>query len=372
MAGFAQEIEAFGAWRRALADVVRGYAGWLSEAQLSDPQSQAHLERIRQLLLGDRLQLAFVAEFSRGKSELINAIFFGGYGQRVVPSSAGRTTMCPTELLWDPQLPPSVRLLPIETRLREATLTELREQPEQWHELRIDADDVADVVAAFGRVSETRRVSVEEAIGLALYDPDDDDARLQPAPDGTLEVSRWRHAIVNLPHPLLEQGLVIVDTPGLNAIGAEPELTFNLIPAAHAVLYVLAADTGVTRSDIEVWKDHVGTGQARYAVLNKIDSLRDGMRSEAQIEREVDRQVEAVSRVLQLPRDRVFPLSAQKALLAKVRGDAELLERSRLEALERVLIDELIPERRSIVAQQVRAEFDAARGATQAMLTARR
>ncbi|UCE31513.1 MAG: GTPase, partial [Burkholderiales bacterium] len=35
-------------------------------------------------------------------------------------------------------------------------------------------------------------------------------------------------------------------------------------------------------------------------------------------------------------------------------------------------IVELIPERRSIVAQQVRAEFDAARGATQAMLTARR
>jgi hypothetical protein len=35
----------------------------------------------------------------RGKSELINAIFFADYGKRILPSSAGRTTMRPTELL---------------------------------------------------------------------------------------------------------------------------------------------------------------------------------------------------------------------------------------------------------------------------------
>jgi hypothetical protein len=39
---------------------------------------------------------------------------------------------------------------------------------------------------------------------------------------------------------------VILDTPGLNAIGTEPELTLNLIPNAHAVLFILAAETGVT------------------------------------------------------------------------------------------------------------------------------
>jgi putative ribosome biogenesis GTPase RsgA len=32
---------------------------------------------------------------------------------------------------------------------------------------------------------------------------------------------------VNFPHPLLKEGLIIVDTPGLNAIGTEPELTLN-------------------------------------------------------------------------------------------------------------------------------------------------
>jgi hypothetical protein len=54
-----------------------------------------------------------------------------------------------------------------------------------------------------------------------------------------VEVPLWRHAIINLPHPLLKQGLVILDTPGLNAVGAEPELTVNLIPQAHAVVFIL-------------------------------------------------------------------------------------------------------------------------------------
>ena len=85
---------------------------------------------------------------------------------------------------------------------------------------------------------------------------EDDDGR-------TIDIPCWRHAVINFPHPLLQQGLVILDTPGLNAIGAEPELTVNLIPQAHAVVFILAADTGVTKSDIEVWRNHIGAGAGR-------------------------------------------------------------------------------------------------------------
>ena len=78
-----------------------------------------------------------------------------------------------------------------------------------------------------------------------------------------VEVPRWRHAMINFPHPLLKQGLVILDTPGLNAIGTEPELTLSLLPSAHAVLFLLAADTGVTKSDIEIWRQYIATGAGR-------------------------------------------------------------------------------------------------------------
>ena len=49
----------------------------------------------------DGITLAFAGEFSRGKTELINALFFADYGQRMLPSQAGRTTMCPTEIFFD-------------------------------------------------------------------------------------------------------------------------------------------------------------------------------------------------------------------------------------------------------------------------------
>ena len=100
---------------------------------------------------------------------------------------------------------------------------------------------------------------------------------------GSVDIPCWRHAIINFPHPLLQQGLVILDTPGLNAIGTEPELTLSLLPQAHAVLFILAADAGVTRTDLEVWNQHLAGEDAaakdgRVVILNKIDGLWDDLK----------------------------------------------------------------------------------------------
>jgi hypothetical protein len=148
--------------------------------------------------------------------------------------------------------------------------------------------------------------------------------------DGNVEIPRWRHAIINFPHPLLQQGLVILDTPGLNAIGTEPELTLSLLPNAHAVLFILAADTGVTQSDLTVWREHIGTPggrkKGRIVVLNKIDSLWDELKSPQEIDAEVRRQIDTCAWTLDLPENQIFPVSAQKALLAKINDDQPLLE----------------------------------------------
>ena len=149
---------------------------------------------------------------------------------------------------------------------------------------------------------------------------------------------RWRHAVINFPHPLLKQGLVILDTPGLNAIGAEPELTLSLLPNAHAILFILAADTGVTQSDLTIWKEHIGAGGAgrrgRVVVLNKIDGQWDELKTLAEIDSEIGRQVASCASILGLPDRQIFPVSAQKGLVAKINGDEALLERSRLPILE--------------------------------------
>ena len=352
-------VTAFADWRDRLAATVRRYRQWLDDNSLADAGLVQRLDRISQRLREERMSVAFVAEFSRGKSELINALFFSGYGRRILPSSAGRTTMCPTELMYDPARVPSIRLLPIETRLEAMPLADLRHDVSRWTEIEIDAQDVESVSRGFAAVRETQRVSAEVATELGLYDAQDEDSPVQADEDGQVEVPRWRHAIVNIPDPLLEKGLVIIDTPGLNAIGNEPELTLNLIPSANAVLFVLAADAGVSRSDIEIWRESISTTHqgGRYVVLNKIDGLWDELRTGDEIDGEIQRQVDNVAHTLDLPAERIFPVSAQKALVAKVQGDAALLERTRLARLEQALSTELIPQQHQILTDQVEADF---------------
>src|ERR1700693_4454090 len=70
--------------------------------------------------------------FPPGKSELISAIFFADFGQRLLPSSAGRTTMCPTELLYDSTRPPSIRLLPIPARGAAGAVVVFKNYAGEW------------------------------------------------------------------------------------------------------------------------------------------------------------------------------------------------------------------------------------------------
>jgi hypothetical protein len=366
-----RDLEQYSAWRHGVISALKQYQAWIASAELADAATEQRLARTLARLSDDKLSIAFVAEFSRGKSELINAIFFADYGQRILPSAAGRTTMCPTELLYDPAWPPCIRLLPIETRADNLSTSDYREQASAWTMLPLDLDTPESMHEVFRQVCLTRHVSVEEAKRYGLYDENDPDMAATLDDDGLVEISLWRHAIINFPHPLLQQGLVILDTPGLNAIGTEPELTLNLIPHAHAVLFILAADTGVTKSDIEVWRQHIGGGAGRLVVLNKIDSMWDELRSDEEVNGAISRQQEHAAHMLSLEPRQVFPVSAQKALVAKITNDAALLDKSRLGELERALFDELIPAKKDIVRKQLAQDLNTLSQAQQALIGAR-
>ncbi|QDZ30622.1 GTPase [Noviherbaspirillum sp. UKPF54] len=366
-----QKFQQYSNWRSDVVSALERYRAWLDSAELSDTASEQRFSRLLTRLADDKLSIAFVAEFSRGKSELINAVFFADYGQRILPSSAGRTTMCPTELLYDETFPPSIRLLPIETREQAQSTSDFKEQSQAWTVLPLDISSTEGMLEAFKQVSLTKRVPVEDAKRYGLYDESDPDVALTVGQDGLVEISQWRHAIVNFPHPLLKQGLVIIDTPGLNAIGTEPELTLNLIPNAHAVLFILAADTGVTKSDIDVWRDHINAGAGRMVVLNKIDSMWDELRTPAEIDAQIERQVVSVAQTLQLAPHQVFPISAQKGLVGKVNHDAELLAKSRLPALENALSNELIPGKQDIIRTQLSSDIGELTVTKHALLDAR-
>ncbi len=349
---FVRSLDAMGGWRVNLEARVRDLVGFLREHGLLDEAAHAMLDSLRQRLAGEKLVVAFVAEFSRGKSELINAIFFADAGRRIMPASPGRTTMCPVELGWDADEPPGLALLPIETRLEGASLADLRQQPRAWVRREIDVTDPEAFARGLTAVMETRQTSVDEARALGFWN-DEDSADNPPVDDnGQVEVPFWRHALINVPHPLLKRGLVVLDTPGLNAIGAEPELTVGLLPSAHVVVFVLGADTGVTKSDLTIWRDHLASQSlTRYVVLNKIDALYDPLSPPEVSEAQITHQCEQVAKTLDMPSSRVFPISARQALEARVEGNARLLADSRLLALEQALAQQLLPQRRAVFEQ---------------------
>ncbi len=350
----AGQLDALAAWRLGLDRQTDELARFLKDHALLDEVPQAHLAGLRERLASDRLCVAFVAEFSRGKSELINAIFFADTGRRVLPATPGRTTMCPVELGCDAAATPLLALLPIETRLESRSLAELRGQPELWTRIRLEADAPDRLAEALGEVMRTKAVSVETARALGFWHddaPEDNPPRLA---EGLVEVPAWRHAAINYPHPLLKRGLVVLDTPGLNAIGAEPELTLSLLPAAHAVVFILGADTGVTKSDLAVWRDQLG-GQSmtRFVVLNKIDTLADPLLSAEVVDGQIEQQCRNTAATLDVPRERVFPLSARQALAGRIDGDPGALAASRLPALEEALATQLLPRRREVIERLV-------------------
>ncbi|MBL0426668.1 dynamin family protein [Ramlibacter alkalitolerans] len=373
---FNEQFDQHGAWRREFAQRLKLISEWLKDHDLLDSAVEERLRRLEAQMRTDKVMVAFVAEFSRGKSELINAIFFAGYKRRIMPAAAGRTTMCPTELGYDAEVPPCLRLLPIETRLHTQPLMEWRMVPEKWHRVDLDVNDPQQLAQAIEKVSEVRRATVDEARALGFWHDDTPEDNPMMGSDGLIEIPKWRHALINIAHPLLKQGLVILDTPGLNAIGAEPELTVNLIPQAHAVVFILAADTGVTKSDLQIWREHLisedNDADSRLVVLNKIDTMWDALSTPTQVQAQIDRQRATTAEVLGLQRHQVIPVSGQKGLVAKVNDDAELLKASRLPVLEQALAHGVLGQRQKILRSSVSANIGELRGEATRVLAIRR
>ena len=373
---FNQQFERHGTWRLELALRLKMLSEWMESNGLMDDAISARLRRLVAQMRSDKVVVAFVAEFSRGKSELINALFFAGYGKRIVPANVGRTTMCPTELGFELGLAPCLRLLPIETRSDGRALSEWRGESSAWTRIGLNVDDADQLSAAIEKVSDVRRVSTREAAVLGFWS--DEPGAENPIADaaGMVEIPRWRHALINIAHPLLRQGLVILDTPGLNAVGAEPELTVSLIPQAHAVVFILAADAGVTRSDLSIWRDHLasepGHLHSRLVVLNKIDALWDALSTPEQIQQRIDRQLAASAEILGVPKSQVLPVSAQKGLVAKIEGNAELLAASCLPQLEEALGNGILGRRRQVLRSAVAAGISGLRVEAQRVLSIRR
>ncbi|MCK9619693.1 MAG: dynamin family protein [Methylobacter sp.] len=350
---FKEQMHEYSQWRAKLVQAIEMYHQWRNRYGTNDAHSTDTILNILNGLQSDKITLAFVAEFSRGKTELINSLFFAETGVRLLPSSPGRTTMSPTELFHDEKGGNYIRLLNIESRLEDISLAEFKRNPDRWTQIDLDCDSPTQMQEAFKELVATKMVDRDIADKLGLWN------EREAAEQGIInpekvEIPCWRHALISFPHPLLKEGLSILDTPGLNALGTEPELTLSMLPSAQAIVFVLAADTGVTKSDLEMWRNHVchnrgGSKQGLAVVMNKIDAMWDDLAGENGYDDSIHSQIKTSAITLKINEDVIFPVSAKQALLAKVKDDKSLLEKSRLGALENYLATDILKQRKNIL-----------------------
>ncbi|BFM05269.1 dynamin family protein [Halioxenophilus aromaticivorans] len=322
-------------------NALLSFSHWFGTSGLHCPEAENLIGRAVRRLREHTFTVACVGEFSRGKTELINALLFDQFQSRILPSRPGRTTMCPTEIGYNANLPAnSIQLLPLNTRRGGISVRSFKAIPKHWVNVQFDVESPASLQDALGRLAERQYISEEQARDLGF-----NCTQLNRHPQNIheVEVPVWRYAHINLKHPLLAQGLRVVDTPGLNALGTDPEITLNTIADADSLIFCLSADAPVSATDRCIWRDYINAedNSKTLVAINKVDSLWDDLVSAPSEDTTISSVRTDTALALGLPLQQVVPMSAKQALLARARGDRERLSKSNFQQFEALLIAQL-------------------------------
>ncbi|MEE9331064.1 MAG: dynamin family protein [Methylophilaceae bacterium] len=351
------KINEYQVWRAALGKTIADYRDWLATSPHNDSVKELRLHDMLETLKHDQLIITFLADEARGKTETINALFFPDLELRLFPSDLNKGSMCSTEIYWHETEEPSVKLLPISTRSTEDTLAYLKATPNVWETYKLNLDSLEEMQATLNKLTEKLEVTESEAIGLGLWDPNDKLMAESLEKTGFIKVPVWRHAVINYPHPALKSGLVIIDTPNLDKLNSEPELTLNMIPNTHAAVFLTAADSVATINDLTIWNEFIkNRTKHKFVLLNKIDVLSDKPKLKQDLVNDIDRLVNVTAHKLAASPDIVFPISAQQALSAKTSNNEQLLEESRILLFEEALGNHLVQSKHEILGKSIAAE----------------
>lgn len=147
------------------------------------------------------------------------------------------------------------------------------------------------------------------------------------------------YAVVEYPLPLLQKGIEIVDSPGLNDTEARNELSLGYINNCHAILFVLRATQPCTLAERRYLENYIkDRGLSVFFLINAWDQIRESLIDPDDIE-ELEESEDKVRRVFRanladycqveghdIYDERVFEISAIKALRLRVKQPTASLE----------------------------------------------
>ncbi len=261
----------------------------------------AVIGELRDRFQRERLHLAALGQFKRGKSTLLNALM----GADILPAAVTPLTAIPTVLAAGRQ--PIIRERFLSGEEKETVLPD---------------------VAALARELSLR--VTEEA-----------------NPNNRLGLERIE---AQLPASILDHGILLIDTPGIGStFRHNTKMTEDFLPACDAALFVVSPDPPITEVEI-AFLVRVQAAVARVViVLNKVDVIEPD---------ELDKALAFLRRTLAerggLKSDvPIFCVSARKALRARLAGDVATFASTGCPELERYLLDVLAREKQGILRNAV-------------------
>jgi len=256
------------------------------------------LQALQARLGAERFHLAVLGQFKRGKSTMLNALL----GAPLLPASVTPLTAIPTFLF--PGEPPQIRVSYEDSR------------PDEVSDFR----QAGDLTAALARFV-TEEGNPHNRLGVA-------------------------HVEVYYPAPLLEQGVVLIDTPGIGStLRHNTEVTLNFLPQCDAALFLVSADPPLTEVEVTFLKEVRSQVARIFFILNKIDYLSPD--EQEQVIRFLKRALREQAGVADP--GPIFSISARQGLKARQTGDQQLWERSGMAALEEHLIRFLVSDKTRVL-----------------------
>ncbi len=257
----------------------------------------------------ERLQLAVLGQFKRGKSTLLNALL----GAELLPAGVIPLTSIPTFISWGPK--PAIRV----GRLSGVATDE--GSP-------ITPDQVRESLFQF--VAEKAN------------------------PGNRLGIERVE---LRYPASILEDGVVLIDTPGIGStLRHNTDAALRVLPECDAALFVLSTDPPITEAELAYLEAIKPRVSRLFFVLNKTDYLRpqDLEVAVAFLREMIPDDVRALSD------GSIFATSALAGLRAKLAHDDAALEASGIPRVESHLLRYLAIEKRTALATAIRLKCSTA------------
>lgn len=259
---------------------------------------QQKLGSSRNNLTHNKFSIGIMGEFKRGKSTVINALL----GQEIMPADILPCSATMNRVTYDTN--PHAQVIMHDGSVKD-----------------IDVDGIADYVTKTNEDNANRAAMVDQAI-------------------------------VYFPCPFCQNGVDIVDTPGLNDDERMDKISEEIIPKLDAVIMVVVPGAPFSQSEADFVRNKLmvsDVGRLIF-VVNKIDTIRkekDRERSVNDIKDRVQKAVldktieiygenapeyqEAKAKVGNI---RIYPMSAANALDGRLDRDESLIEESGIKAFE--------------------------------------